>query len=44
MTLFLWILFMVLVLAPSAALPKARHVDWRAVLLLLCVTTLLLHV
>ena len=44
MTLFLWILFIVLVLAPSAALRKSRHVDWRAVLLLICVMTLLLHV
>ncbi len=44
MTLFLWILFVVLVLAPGAALIKSRHVDWRAVLLLICVMTMLLHV
>jgi hypothetical protein len=43
MTLFVWLLFVVLVLAPSAALHKSRVVDWRAILLLVCVITLLLH-
>ncbi len=44
MTVFLWILFIVLVLAPGAALHKSRHLDWRAILLLICVVTLLAHV
>jgi hypothetical protein len=44
MTISIWILFAVLVLAPGAAWHKSRHLDWRAILLLICVLTLLAHV
>lgn len=44
MTIFLWILFALLLLAPGAALHKARRLDWRAILLLMCVGTLLAHI
>ena len=44
MTIFLWILFAVLLLAPHAALHKSRRLDWRAILLLICELTLLAHV
>jgi hypothetical protein len=41
MPISIWILFAILVLAPGAALHKSRRLDWRALLLLTCVLTLL---
>ena len=42
MTIFIWILFAILILAPGATLHKSRRLDWRAILLLICMVTLLL--
>jgi hypothetical protein len=42
MTISIWILFAVLLLAPGAAFRKSRRLDWRAILLLICTVTLLL--
>lgn len=43
MSPIVWVLLIILLLAPRTALPKAGHVDWRAILLLLCVFTVLLR-
>lgn len=44
MSVIIWVLLIVLLLAPRATMSKARHLDWRAILLLLCVFTLLAKV
>jgi hypothetical protein len=41
MPISIWILFAVLLLAPGAAWHKSHRLDWRAILLLICVLTLL---
>ena len=43
MSPIVWVLLAVLLLAPRAALPKAGHLDWRAILLLICVFTVLVR-
>jgi len=37
----IWILFALLILAPGAAWRKSHRLDWRAILLLICVLALL---
>jgi hypothetical protein len=44
MSPIIWVLLIVLLLAPRATMTKARHLDWRAILLLICVFTLLVRV
>jgi len=39
----IWLLLIILLLAPRTALSKAGRLDWRAILLLMCVFTLLVR-
>lgn len=40
----IWLLLSTLLLAPCTALSKAGRLDWRAILLLMCVFTLLVRI
>jgi hypothetical protein len=44
MSPIIWLLLFVLLLAPRTTLPKAGRLDWRAILLLICVFTLLVRI
>ncbi len=43
MSVLVWILLALLVLAPRAAFSKVGRIDWRAMLLLLCLITLMIR-
>ncbi len=43
MSVLVWILLALLILAPRAAFSKAGRIDWRAMLLLLCLITLMIR-
>ncbi len=44
MSPIIWLLLFILLLAPRTTLSKAGRLDWRAILLLMCVFTLLVRI